>query len=227
MARAQSRAWTLAGILCCLQAAHVSAGMIDLSFQWDGDVAIPDDDPNGAFAEIIIPINEDDPSPTIKDLNVDVIVEHPRQGDLVIRLERIFNDETIVALELMNRPGDGAVAGGFTAANIGDPDAEPRTNAHRFIFDDDGASIYDVPMPDVPGTDDVTGLWQPENALTAFNLQPKWATWRLYVIDAATGETGAIRSFSLHFVPIPEPATAGLLAAGAAVILLRRRRLAS
>jgi subtilisin-like proprotein convertase family protein len=218
---------SLAGLLVGLLAGRAGASIIDMSIQWDGNIAIPDDDSDGAYAEIIIPINEDDPNPTVKDLNVDVIVEHPRQGDLIIRLERVFNDQTIVAVELMNRPGDGAIVGGFTAANIGDPDTNPRTNHDRFFFDDDAPSVYDAPTPQVPGTDNVTGLWQPENALSAFHFQPKWGTWRLFVIDAESGETGEIRSFSLHFAPIPEPATVALLAAGASIVLLRRRRLAA
>jgi subtilisin-like proprotein convertase family protein len=216
----------LAGLLVALISAHVSADIIDMSVQWDGNVAIPDNAVGGAFAEIVLPISEDDPNPLIQDLNVDVIVEHPRQGDLVIRLERVFNGETIVAVELMNRPGDTEVVGGFTAPNIGEPVPNP-TDANRFFFDDEAEDPYTGAAVATPGIPDVTGAWQPENALSGFDGQPKWATWRLYVTDAADGETGAIRSFSLHLGIVPEPATAGLLAVGAAVILLRRRRLAA
>lgn len=217
----------LATVLGGVFTSNAGAGMIDLTVhQWDGNVAIPDDDPDGAYAEIIVPLDEDDGDPLISDLNVDVIVQHPRQGDLILRLERVFNGETVLAVELMNRPGDGAVDGGFTAANIGNPVAEP-DDGDRFFFDDEAvAGLYDAPNVSTPGTDNVTGPWVPENALSAFDNQPKWATWRLYVTDAESGETGEIRSFSLHFGPVPEPATAGLLIAGAFVLSRRRRHAA-
>lgn len=216
---------SVAVMLAGIFAAHARADMIDLSVQWDGNVAIPDDDMNGAFADIVIPIDEDDPNPLIQDLNVDAIVEHQRQGDLIIRLERVFNGETIVAQDLMVRPGDPMVAGGFTAANIGSPVANP-SDKDRFFFDDEAANRYDTPTVSSPGVDDVTGVWQPENPLSIFDNQPKWGTWRLYAIDTESGETGAIRSFSLHLSIVPEPATVGLLALGASFMLLRRRRFA-
>jgi hypothetical protein len=47
--------------------------------------------------------------------------------------------------------------------------------------------------------------------------------WYLFVIDQATGDRGALESFTLRGTAVPEPVTLSLLALGALTFLRRRR----
>ena len=88
-------------------------------FKWDGEIPIPDDTPNNffAFAEIVVP---DDPNGNIiKHLDVDLIIEHTYQGDLMIELQHVEND---IRIRLMDRPGypeDNQF--GWSSDNLGNP----------------------------------------------------------------------------------------------------------
>ncbi len=58
-------------------------------FKWDGVIPILDAQPgNFIFAEIVVP-DDPDGKNIIKDLDVDLIIQHTWQGDLIIELEHV------------------------------------------------------------------------------------------------------------------------------------------
>jgi len=88
---------------------------------------------------------------TIGMIQVRLRINHPRQGDLLIRLRH--NTSGVVAT-LMNRPGteDGQSTEGYTAANLG--------GAQLFVFDDAASGPYAVPPVGAyprPGVDSISG----------------------------------------------------------------------
>ena len=110
-------------------------------YVWEGFEPIPDMDPFGTGAEIVIPAGK--LPTTITDLDVDLIVEHNFQGDLSVTLTHADSGQTIV---LMNRPGDPEFPPGFAAPNLGNP-----FTFEEFFFDDEAALPYDFPFVDFPG----------------------------------------------------------------------------
>lgn len=176
--------------------------------------SIPDNSPAGASLSIVVP--EDDPAcPLIWDLNVDVLIRHTWQGDLTLRLTHVDTGTSVV---LMDRPGRTTSGFGFSNDNLGNP-----STGARFIFDDEAAAVYDTGSPGAP-VNNPTGLWRPENSLSAYDQLAKAGTWTLSVVDSAGGDTGRIEAFSLHFInKVPEPATLGLLAIGSLALIRRRR----
>ena len=203
-----------------IPAGMAAAGTYD--YQWNGFLDIPDSDPAGTFVDIVVP-----DSFTIADLNVDLIIEHTWQGDLIVTLEHL--DDGVTA-GLLYRPGDSLSAGfGFSADNIGNP-----ATGEPMWLDDEADAPYDSAQPNGigavadPGIDNVTGSWIPYGAggvmgeLANFDNTDAAGTWRLHVSDTATGDTGAILQYSLHFTAVPAPGALALL--GLAGLAGRRRR---
>ena len=142
----------------------------------------------------------------IADLDVDLIILHPWQGDLIVELEHVDDG---LRVPLLYRPGDSDGTGaGFSADNIGSP-----ATGGKFIFDDEGGEFYDGLPPDGignvphPGIADVTGPWIPYGSqvsgltrtLSSFDGHDRRGTWRLWVSDNEPEDTGSILNFSLHF----------------------------
>lgn len=179
-------------------------------YQWNGTQDIPDNDPAGTSNIITVPDHGD-----IADLDVDLIIQHTWQGDIIVNLTSPGG----TTATLVNRPGFPALTFGFSADNYGDP------SSGAFFLDDEAASVYDQPAVAGPGISNVSGNWLPDlGPLSLFDGADKFGDWTINVSDNAGGDTGALLQWSLHFVNVPEPTTLGLLGAALATMCVLRRR---
>lgn len=193
-------------------------------YKWEVNVPIPDNDPAGVSNTQIVP-----DSGLIRDVNVDLFIEHTWQGDLVIDITHGG-----VTVPLLYRPGDSTSTGfGFSADNLGTPNT-------KFILDDEAMGFYDsappngignIPDPGFPGGISPTGqnTWQPyglggPSLLSAFDGLDKQGPWILTVSDNAGGDLGSIINWSLHIQNVPEPASFMLLGLSGLAFLGRRLR---
>lgn len=201
-------------------------------FFYDGPaVEIPDNSTAGGPGQAWVPIIVPDDGTTIKDVDVDILIEHTWQGDLIIEVEKIGGPR----VPLLYRAGDSdpVVGGfGFSADNFGDP-----ASGATMILDDEANEAYDGggngnwgSIAD-PGVADVTGSWVPYGAfpdggisgLGAFDGLSKGGEWMLHVSDNATGDTGQVLGWSLHITNVPEPSSLSLLALSGLMFFRRRR----
>ncbi len=167
-------------------------------FVWEGVQPIPDLFPAGAVVEIVVP---GDGGPLlIEDLDVDVIVDHSWQGDLVVALTHVDSGTSAV---LMDRPGEPQFPNGFSQPRLGNP-----FTLEAFFFDDEAGMPYDAPFVPLPGITNVSGQWLPDSdPLFDFDGLDASGLWQLQVIDAGPGGTGFISKFSLHITPPCSPPT--------------------
>ncbi len=154
-------------------------------------------------SEVTVDLDE-----TILDLDVELLVEHSWQGDLVIRLQKLGGP----TVTLMNRPGDNDQhpgtfgPDGYRANNFG---AVNEFNRLLRLDDDVEVHINDYAGP-TPGVDDFVGPagsgggGDAAGALGMFDGLSKSGTWRLYVSDdyGATDQ-GRLLEWRLRFVDIP------------------------
>ncbi|MCP4251347.1 MAG: PEP-CTERM sorting domain-containing protein [bacterium] len=191
-----------------------TAGTCDeKTFMWDGVMPIPDNDPAGAAVMISVP----DDGCLISDLDVEMTIVHAWQGDLIITV----TDPNGQSVELMNRAGAPEYSVfGFSADNFGTGTGTDGV----FTFDDEAAMTYDEPHVPGPGIADVSGAWQPENPLSAYDDGRKVGDWWFHVSDNAAGDVGEIQHFALHFENVPEPTSLALLGVGGLAMFRRRRR---
>jgi uncharacterized protein (TIGR03382 family) len=198
------------------------------NYKWDGQIAIPDNGgPNGVGVTASIVVPPDPGMNVIADLDVDVLIAHTWQGDLIINL----TSPQGTTVPLIYRPGDSnGTSFGYSANNLGNP-----ATGDKFVFDDGAAAAYDSSIgwgstPD-PGISNVSGSWIPYGqfpggplgGLNAFNGEQKDGTWTLFVSDNAAADTGTLLNFGLAFTNIPAPGAAAVLGlAGLAAV--RRRR---
>jgi len=113
---------------------------------------------------------------TVVDVNVTLSITHPYDGDVDIYL--IGPDLTQIALSLDH---------GSTGDNY--------TNT---TFDDEAGT------PIASGTPPFTGSFQPDQALSAFDLGSALGNWTLKVADDAGGDTGTLDAWSITFEYPPE-----------------------
>ena len=135
------------GVLALVVSSVASAQVKD--FKWDGNVAIPDSPGGFVSAEIDVPGD----GTVIADLDVDLIIQHTWQGDLIIELEHVGGDR----ITLVDRPGYNGAGFGFDNDNYGNPGT-----GEKFILDDEAASIYDEPFSF--GVNNVVGFNKTEGA---------------------------------------------------------------
>ncbi len=145
---------------------------------------------------------------------------HTWVGDLVVRLTAPNGDD----VHLFSRPGaasptafgnTGDMSGGpYVFVNSGGGDFLPASAITPVPTGTYNRSTNNPLAPPTPNDPDTFGI---------FAGDPSGGNWTLTVEDWAGGDSGGIASWSLD-VTIPEPGTMSLLAGGAVLPLLRRRR---
>ncbi len=177
-------------------------------YQWNGALPIPDNNPAGVGQIITVPDQG-----IVDDLDVDMILPHTWQGDIIVTLTSPGG----ISATLVNRPGTSGTGFGFSADNYGNP-----ATGDAFILDDEAAAVYDLPVAQIPN---VSGNWLPDlGPLSLFDGTNKFGDWTLNVSDNAGGDTGELIQWSLHFVNVPEPTTLSLLGVSLAAMCVLRRR---
>ncbi|MBL8878066.1 MAG: proprotein convertase P-domain-containing protein [Phycisphaerales bacterium] len=136
---------------------------------------------------------------SVGDLNVDLLIQHTFQGDIIVTLTSPGG----TTKNLVNRPGRVDTGVGFGNNNYGNP-----TSGAFFTLDDQAAFVYDTGSPGVP-VDNPTGNWLPDlGPLSDFNGQDALGTWTLTVSDNATIDTGTLITWRLNFGR-PDPNVCG------------------
>ncbi|HSY17967.1 MAG TPA: PEP-CTERM sorting domain-containing protein [Candidatus Acidoferrales bacterium] len=110
-------------------------------------------------------------------------------------------------------------------------------------FDQSGANIHNYQTSVNPGGGQLTGTWAPDgrnidpaSAPSLFdsastsadlgqfvNIDPN-GTWTLFLADMSGGGQSTLNSWGLTIVTVPEPQTWAMLAGGAGMLLMFRRR---
>jgi subtilisin-like proprotein convertase family protein len=156
-------------------------------------VAIPD----GVVAGVNIPLVVSGITGNIGDINFRVDgsscnstvggttngIDHTWVGDVIIKLTSP-GGTTVTLVDRIGVPAS-------TFGNSGN-------NFCQAVLDDQGAF---PPIENFAGQP-VSGNFSPNNPLSAFNGQNPNGTWTLNVSDAATGDTGNVRAFSLLIAPL-------------------------
>jgi hypothetical protein len=139
-------------------------------------LAIPDDSPPGVTQTLSVTEHI-----LIEDLDLDLVINHTRDGDLVVTLSN-----GVVTITLISRPGGqgneiGSLRDGFD-----------------IILDDGGAG---GPIEGIPVTEGPAILsppsYVPDAALSSFAGSDAFGTWTLKVSDRNNGETGNLVSWAL------------------------------
>lgn len=133
---------------------------------------------------------------TIADLDVDILIQHTWQGDIIATLTSPLG----TTINLINRPGGVGSGVGFSTDNYGNP-----TTGEFFTLDDAAPFVYDTGSPGVPVNNPV-GRWKPDlGPLSDFNGQDTLGNWTLTVSDNAGGDVGTLITWRLVFSrPAPD-----------------------
>mgnify|MGYP000375852348 CR=1 FL=1 len=145
-------------------------------------LAIPDNDPAGISTTMTV---TDDF--VITDLNVDLDISHTWVGDMIVTLESPAGT-SVVIVDQMGVPD--------TQFGCAEDDLQ-------ITLDDEGAA----PIEDECSGSPITGVFTPNNPLSAFDGESSMGVWTLTVSDNAGGDTGTINSWNLvyDFDPIVAP----------------------
>jgi trypsin len=129
-------------------------------------------------------------SGTITDLDVGLRITHTWVGDLKVTLTHVSTGTTVI---LVDRPGTTVLPPpGSSVGDFGCPGHDVDA-----IFDDEAAApAEDMCLGTAPT---IRGLVRPHHPLSAFDGESPGGTWRLTVVDEATGDTGFLEDWSLHF----------------------------
>ncbi len=167
-----------AGIVC--SGANVTGTLFN-----SGDafpVTIPDANPAGVTASIVIPAG----SGTVSGLSVAIDLNHTWVGDLIVT---ISNGSTTVSL--VNRPGYTGTGFGYST-DVGG----------QYVFTDAASTPFAVAAATGPAL--AAGSYQPASPLSAFDGAPFEGTWTLTVSDNAGGDTGMINALSFVSVQVAD-----------------------
>jgi subtilisin-like proprotein convertase family protein len=129
-------------------------------------------------------------SGVIADLDVGILITHTYVGDLWVTLTHV---DTRTVVTIIDHPGsavyppDGSTTGDF-GCQYNDIDAT--------LNDEVSALVEDQCRSTSPA---ISGSVRPNNPLRAFDGENLSGTWRLTVYDEATGDSGFLESWSLHF----------------------------
>jgi len=154
----------------------------------DGPINIPDDDPSGIIDNISISDQR-----LISSINLYVNISHSWVGDLVVSLTNQNTGETVTAI---NRPGVPNSELGCWAGNI------------ITILSDKAAQPVDNQC--APYAPAISGIYQPEELLSAFSGIHINGIWSLNVSDRYPTDTGRLNHWCLGVTlsdapPPPKP----------------------
>jgi len=129
-------------------------------------------------------------SGTITDLNVGLVITHGYVGDLLVTLTHVNTGTTVTVIDHPGSavyPPDGSTVGDFGCQY---------NNVNATLDDEASALAEDMCRATSPA---IYGSVRPHNPLRAFDGQDLGGTWQLRVYDEATGDSGFLESWSLHF----------------------------
>ncbi|HPR63126.1 MAG TPA: kelch repeat-containing protein, partial [Thermoanaerobaculia bacterium] len=127
---------------------------------------IPDNDSNGVEIELMI-----GDSISISDINVRVMISHPRVSDLSIALYSPMG----------------------TRVGLADQSGVSGSGYNMTLFDDEALIVLDE------GSSPYTGLFRPEENLSDFDGENSVGTWTLKIVDWVAGEVGFIENWWVNF----------------------------
>ncbi len=117
-------------------------------------------------------------------LSTTVGANHSWVGDMIYRLTSPGG----TTVTLYDRPGVPASTFGCSSNNL-----------FALTLDDEAGSALEGQCPGGTDAGPLTGTFTPNNPLSAFDGQDPNGNWTLTAIDAAGGDTGTVRNFSLIF----------------------------
>ena len=117
---------------------------------------------------------------TLSDLNISILATHSWVGDLKLTVRHVQTGTSVV---IIDRPGVPATTNGCSGDNI---DA---------VLDDQASSPVETQCSGTPPA--ISGTFQPNNPLSAFNGQSLDGTWTLNVADLAGQDTGTLVQWCL------------------------------
>ena len=205
--------------LACLIAmlsTDTAAAAVTVIREWNGTLAIPDNDPAGASRSMDVVMTG---TTQILAITVGIEIEGGWNGDLYAYL--VHNGRLAM---LLNRPGRTA-ANPFGAGSSG----------MAVTFSD--TAVSDVHLA-LPNTGTPTGIFQPDgrtsDPLEVLDTDPRTAllsifegedangTWTLFLADQGAGDTSVLKSWSLEVTVVPEPHALLLIGMGSMFLAFRR-----
>lgn len=181
---------------------------------------IPDNDPTGAFSDIVVADNF-----PINDITVSLnLITHSWIGDLIVTLTHIDTNTTV---DLFNRAGRPTIGlGGYRSNLNGSYNFNDTFTGDLWTVAGTGnSSSFDIPGGDYFPTGAGSSAEVP--MLTTISGLQSSGTWRLKISDNEPADVGTLGSWSLNLQgssPASVPGPLPLLGAGAAFGWSRRLR---